>query len=503
MAFINNFSVRNRDLDGVPNTLVIMFSSGDEVSYVRKVDGIEEAKWQPLTHIELPEYDFGKFNPSNYDLRANYAMCNKTLITMMKKLKSSLEEAGVLRDKAKSEIDEKYDNWAKNLRSNYSTQKKKWQNLKRELESSEGRERMVVKWLEKSGLETAPSVIKMLESATEMVAKRLRSTDLKFHTFISHVQKCSADLCGRLSDAMSHIGLTPWYDMNASKLDMQGIVEGVIDSKIFTVVLTKDYFTRKWCLFEYCIAIVADKPIVALHETDPRFEGGHLNELNIPEQFKQIMNHEIIKIDRRGWKSFLSAFEQAIKARQHSVSVFIDRVEGVKSSSNILIKNSDIKFLNEALQTRGWTFGGRIFSSTADGFTVKNFHDHCDDKGATLTVAKRKNGIIYGGFIPFSWETREGETVDAPEAWLFYVKDQSAPKLLDIGCGEVEAFVSGKHGPYITIDTSSESRMGFGIHGTTNYNHFIKGNFAGNLTTDLVIVEIEEYEVFQILKTVI
>lgn len=63
---------------------------------------------------------------------------------------------------------------------------------------------------------------------------------------------------------MSHSGQTPWYDINVSKLDMQGIVEGVIDSKIFAVVLMKDYLARKWCLLEYSIALLADKPIVAL-----------------------------------------------------------------------------------------------------------------------------------------------------------------------------------------------------------------------------------------------
>jgi len=502
MAFIDNFSVRNRDLDGVPSALVITFSSGDEVSYVRKVDRIEEAKWKPLPSIELPEYDFGKFSPNNYDMRANYAICNKTLRTSMEKLRCSLEEAGVLRDKAKSEIDQKYGNWEKNLRSDYSIQKKKWQNLKRDLESSEGRVRMVVKWLEDSGLETAPPVIKMMEIATDQVAKRIKSMDLRFDTFISHVQKCSADLCGRLSDAMSHIGLIPWYDMNASKLDMQGIVEGVIDSKIFTVVLTKEYFKRKWCLFEYTIALVADKPIVALYETDPRFEGGHLNELNIPEQFKQIMNHEIIKIDRRRWKSFFSAFEQAIKARQHSVSVFVDRVQGIKGSSNILIKDSDIKFLTETLQSRGWTFGGRIFSSTADGFQPKNFHDHCDDQGATLTVVKRKNGVIFGAFVPFSWERRKmGESVDAPEAWLFEVKDQGARKLLDLEYGPIKVFISSLTGPFVSILSSSGSKIGFGIHGLKSNRHLIDGKFAGNHTTGTISPEIDEYEVFQVLKT--
>merc|ERR1719320_376161 len=141
--------------------------------------------------------------------------------------------------------------------------------------------------------------------------------------------------------------------MNSDKLDAQGIIEGVIDSKIFTIVLTKDYFERQWCLFEYCVALVADKPIVTIYETDRRFEGGDLTEFNIPKQFKQIMNHEIIKIDCRQWKSFFSSFKQAIKARQNSVNILTDEIERIKRSSNILNK-SQIEFLRVAWESRGW-----------------------------------------------------------------------------------------------------------------------------------------------------
>merc|ERR1719320_204782 len=179
------------------------------------------------------------------------------------------------------------------------------------------------------------------------------------------------------------------------------MIEGVINSKIFTVVLTKDYFKRQYCLFEYCIALMAGKSILAIYEPDQRFEGGPLDEFDIPMVFKEtIMNHEIIKVDRRQWRSFFSSFVRAIKERQNYVSVFTDLNERVRRSSNILRNNSDINFLKGALHSSGWKFGERIFSSTADGFTAKSFHDKCDEKGATLTVVKRKSGLVFGGFLP-------------------------------------------------------------------------------------------------------
>jgi len=501
MVFIDNFSIRKRDLNGVPSAIIITFSSGDEVGYVRKVDEIEESKLQPLINIELPKYNFGKFNAEDYDLRTKYAVCTRTLSTMRRKFKCSLEEAGGLRDEAKSEIDRQYQNWEKILRDEYRSQKKQWENLQGELEDTEGRLKMVVKELKESNLEKAPCVIKMLGLQTEFVAKRMETMDLKFDTFISHVQECSGDLSGRLSDALSNSGLTSWYDMNASKLDTQGIIEGVINSKIFTVVLTKAYFERQWCLFEYSIALLAGKPIVAMYEADQRFGGGDLNDFNIPKQFEQIMNHEIIRIDRRRWKYFFSSYEEAIKARQNSVSVFTDAAERVKTKSNILTKYSDIQFLLSTLGSCGWKFGDRLFSSTADGFTQKNFHDKCDDRGATLTVVKRKNGIIFGGFVPVSFESSRSRNREVPDAWLFDLADQRAPKVLGLELGRVKNITWEETSPYMKIVTPSGTEIGFGIHGMKSQEHLIKGVFAGNRKTDLVIINIDEYEVFQVLTT--
>jgi len=507
MAFINHLKVSRRDLDGIPNTILITFSSGDDVSYVRK-DGVgenksEENKSEPTTN-RLPQYNFCDFkylNTISCDLRAQYALCTKTLCKMMNTLRASLEEAGKLREKAKSEVDLQYQTWERNLRSDYSSQKKMWQNLKDELEVSEGRLRLVVKQLREANLEKAPAVIAMLETQGEFFAKSMELMNLKYDTFLSHVQKCSSDLCGRLSDALTHVGITSWYDMYASKLDAHGMIEGVINSKLFTVVLTKDYFKRPYCLFEYCIAVMAGKTILAIYESDQRFEGGLLENFDIPKMFKEtIMKHEIIKVDRRQWRSFFSLFERAIKARQNYVNVFTDRDERVRLSSNILQNNLDISFLKGKLHSSGWKFGERIFSSTADGFTVESFHDQCDRKGATLTVAKRKSGIIFGGFVPLSW-TGEGGYVDVPEAWMFAIEEQRAPMLFDLELGKVQVFGKKTVGPYFTIKLPSEGVISFGIHGMSDNKHLMKGLFAGNKKAGInKDVKIDEYEVFQILK---
>ena len=40
-----------------------------------------------------------------------------------------------------------------------------------------------------------------------------------------------------------------------------------------------------------------------------------------------------------------------------------------------------------------------------NGFTSKDFHYYCDNKGPTLILIKTSNDVIIGGFTPFNWES--------------------------------------------------------------------------------------------------
>ena len=46
-----------------------------------------------------------------------------------------------------------------------------------------------------------------------------------------------------------------------------------------------------------------------------------------------------------------------------------------------------------------------IFKMTENGFTGKDFHHYCDNKGPTLILIKTSNDEIIGGFTPLNLET--------------------------------------------------------------------------------------------------
>jgi TLD len=46
-----------------------------------------------------------------------------------------------------------------------------------------------------------------------------------------------------------------------------------------------------------------------------------------------------------------------------------------------------------------------LFQGSRDWFAVKTFHEKCDGKGATLTIARNQHGKTFGGFASKSWSS--------------------------------------------------------------------------------------------------
>jgi len=44
-----------------------------------------------------------------------------------------------------------------------------------------------------------------------------------------------------------------------------------------------------------------------------------------------------------------------------------------------------------------------LYRATRDGFNASSFHDKCDGKGSTLTIAKSSSGHVFGGYAVNSW----------------------------------------------------------------------------------------------------
>lgn len=61
-----------------------------------------------------------------------------------------------------------------------------------------------------------------------------------------------------------------------------------------------------------------------------------------------------------------------------------------------------------------------LLRATRDGFDKKTFHQLCDDKGATLVVARVKhNGALVGGYTAVAWKSSGERWKSDTTAFLF------------------------------------------------------------------------------------
>ncbi|CAF0862681.1 unnamed protein product [Didymodactylos carnosus] len=98
-------------------------------------------------------------------------------------------------------------------------------------------------------------------------------------------------------------------------------------------------------------------------------------------------------------------------------------IEKVKQTTATLFDETPL--LSEERQLKVNEFYGKsnqqwqlIYRASRDGFGAKDFHDRCNDPGATVTVIRSKNGYLFGGCTRAPWKSDRGWKEGA-SAFLF------------------------------------------------------------------------------------
>jgi hypothetical protein len=62
-----------------------------------------------------------------------------------------------------------------------------------------------------------------------------------------------------------------------------------------------------------------------------------------------------------------------------------------------------------------------LYKATRDGFTVKAFHDRCDNVPNTVTIIRNNLNFIFGGFTSARWSSTLGSISDS-NAFIFSLR---------------------------------------------------------------------------------
>jgi hypothetical protein len=379
----------------------------------------------------------------------------------------------------------------------YQTLKRKLYSRLGELEVPAERLKIIVAWLWESKVDELLEAAKMLESNADYIIDQAESPKEKYDIFLSHVQKNSTDISRNVKDSLEKKGMRVWFDKSAEKPDKYGIIDGVINSTRFLIMLTKDYFLRPFCIFEYCISVVVAKTTIAVYEPNPNHGRGHLTDFVIPEQFKPILNNDFLEVNRTYWGAFITKLFERIKEteelkRAKSLSV-------IDNKSKVLTKVQR-SWLDHELRQEGRIIGIKLFTASVDGNTSAAFHRKCDGQGATLTVIETSKRKIFGGFTSTSWASSGGSS-SADSVWLFKQDEEGAFERIDIRQEKRSKAVLHKrcYGPVFGSGHDIQ------IYSVTEafQNKCYKGSFETGIFSDRFerkVFELKDYEVFQIIS---
>lgn len=93
-----------------------------------------------------------------------------------------------------------------------------------------------------------------------------------------------------------------WYDNTMENLTAEGMKEGVRNSAVFVLFMTKGVFTRPFVRIEIEEALKERKPIILLHETDDRHGKFDFDtETNVPEDFRPKARQLLSDNESLGW----------------------------------------------------------------------------------------------------------------------------------------------------------------------------------------------------------
>ncbi|EXX52446.1 hypothetical protein GLOIN_2v1487162 [Rhizophagus irregularis DAOM 181602=DAOM 197198] len=135
-----------------------------------------------------------------------------------------------------------------------------------------------------------------------------------------------------------------------------------------------------------------------------------------------------------------------------------------------------------------------LYRSSQDGFSTRNFHKNCDNKGATIWVAKIKGSTqLIGGYNPLdwcgnlSWKTTK-------DSFMFNFKDGEKISTAKVGYVNAESFAIFCHNDY--GPTMGNLKCKFNNWYYDNYDDGIRYPKLGIPDN----FKVEDYEVFQVIK---
>jgi len=141
-----------------------------------------------------------------------------------------------------------------------------------------------------------------------------------------------------------------------------------------------------------------------------------------------------------------------------------------------------------------------LYRASRDGLSANEFHEKCDNKGATIIVIKIKDSDqLIGGYNPLTWD-KSDTTKSTPDSFIFSLINKTNVKICRVVNVAKAIHCYGNQGPSFGPNYDLFYNAAYNVWFCSPYNYpstdlpFIKRNFGVNN------FDAEDYEVFQVIK---
>jgi len=141
-----------------------------------------------------------------------------------------------------------------------------------------------------------------------------------------------------------------------------------------------------------------------------------------------------------------------------------------------------------------------IFRASTDGYTAYNFHQKCDNKGATIVIVHSSYDHVFGGYTSSSW-TSQNIYVNDTKAFIFLLRSKTKkPERWDVTNAPNAFYTYSSYGP--TFGSGHDFYICDSCNSTTgSYSNLGNSYNAPKDTTMLAGAynfTVKDYEVFTV-----
>ena len=332
---------------------------------------------------------------------------NISIATSMNEFNIFIEKAKGLKDKIEKEINEinnLYDKTIVDLTNNYKRRKEELE--KEELALKEKLNNEVTKIKEK--LEIFLEKTKNNLQLSERINKGIKNIEkdeknmLKILSYVSTINKNKKGFNSLFQELMQSI--KPSFNEKENKINF--------DEYYFNgVPIPKDIEHKDNTFIDYNNIELSWK-IEDMKNLDQNKIKYRIQIKKENEEFKQIYEGEKNNYNINNLKNN-TKYEIRICSIYNGVSGFWSEKYNLTTKNAIdsnILSNSNNKngYLEKIYEWSGAKCLELLYRGSRDGMYSKNFHEKCDDKGATITLFRNDKGNIFGGYLPISWKNNGG-----------------------------------------------------------------------------------------------